>query len=90
MNDHDDCLVCRRLWSQYLQSTLAHLKLECKLQHTSATLDTEAADALILQVRFAEIRKEQIREAICRHDAEAHADAEAHVGADAKAATANV
>jgi hypothetical protein len=90
MNNHNDCLVLRLLWSQYLQSTLAHLKLECKLQHTSATLDREAADTLILQVRFAEIRKEQIREAICRHDAEARADAEAHAGAEAKAVNANV
>jgi hypothetical protein len=77
MNDHDDCLVCQLFWSQYLKSALAHLKLERRLQHTSATRDREAAEGLTLQVTLAETRKEQIREAICRHDADAHANEEA-------------
>lgn len=86
MIGHDDCLVCGLLWSQYLKSSLDHLKLENKLNNTSRTRGSKAADTLILQLRLAETRKEQRWEAICRHDAEARAGAEARVGANAKAA----
>jgi hypothetical protein len=50
MNNHGDCFVCGLLWSQYLHATVAHLKLETKLQNTNASRDKEAAEALTSQL----------------------------------------
>jgi hypothetical protein len=87
MTNHGDCSICELLWSQYLHATVTHLNLDNRLQHTSATRDREAAKDLTLQVRVAELKKEQGRKAIFHHNAETHSDEESR-GSDREVAGA--
>jgi hypothetical protein len=66
------CETCAQLWREYAAATFEHIGVNTKLRLASLSLDEEAIDRLKLKVEAAAEWRATARDAIRKHEAEAH------------------
>lgn len=74
------CPECVSLWREYGDATVAHIRLQSKLQVSMLEHDLEKADVLRVEVEKAYQLRNEWRDALRRHEAESHLKANAAVG----------
>ena len=67
-----DCLDCQRLWREYSSATNSHVALETRLREAVQSPNGASAETLRKEVAAAAEMRQSARQAIERHEAEAH------------------
>lgn len=75
MQDENGCSECQRLWRDYLDATMEHIRFDGKLKMAELERKHASIDALTIEVEHAKKKRNVLREAMRQHDITAHGKA---------------
>jgi hypothetical protein len=71
----EDCMDCRRLWQDYAEATRNHLRVENKLKTAVLKHDHDVVTSLTGHCETAAEARRVARDAVRRHEVDAHPSA---------------